>query len=98
MNNSSKSKNSKYSKTAKDIAFDRERSKLQATIRQRDEEIVRLRTQSEHDRAEIDSLRKQIELLETQIGIPKEQLLSSIERTKEVANYINLFSMRKVIK
>ena len=73
-----------YKKTAKDLAFDRERSKLQATIRRRDEEIVDLRKQLDQANAESAMWEEKAKLLETQIGIPMEELLANIKRSKEI--------------
>ena len=76
-------------KSAKDKAFDRERIRLHSIIQQRDDEIARLNREVAKYKAEAESWEKTAKILETYIGIPKEEILADIETTKKLANILN---------
>ena len=63
-----------YVKSAKDKAFDRERTKLYAIIQDRDREIVQLRKELDRVKTENATLEQTVAALESQIGIPKEKI------------------------
>ena len=73
-----------YTKTAKDIAFDKERTKLKSTILARDREIARLKKELAESKAHNEELENTIRSLESKIGIPKEEIIAAIEREKKV--------------
>ena len=80
-----------YVKSAKDKAFDRERTKLYAIIQDRDREIVQLRKELDRVKTENATLEQTVAARESQIGIPKEKILKNIERTEKITSYMSLF-------
>ena len=83
-------------KSAKDKAFERERIKLQSIIHKQSEEIVALKREISTRDFKIETLEHTISVLESYIGVPKEDLLADMERKKKIeslmsiARYINL--------
>ena len=80
-----------YVKSAKDKAFDRERTKLHAIIQDRDREIIQLHKEIDRVKTENATLEQTVAALESQIGIPKEKILKNIERTEKINSYMSLF-------
>ena len=72
-----------YVKSAKDKAFDRERTKLHTIIQDKDREITQLRKELDMLKIANATLENKITALETQIGIPSEKILEDIERHKK---------------
>lgn len=89
---------STYQKTAKDLAFDRERAKLRRQIRDLQEDLRRARSQIEADDAVIENQEEIIERqqeenrkLKELTGLSEESLqliLSDAKRTAEAAQHI----------
>lgn len=89
---------STYQKTAKDLAFDRERAKLRRQIRDLQEDLRRARGQIEADDAVIENQEEIIEKQQAEIqklkeltGLSEEALqmiLSDAKRTAEAAEHI----------
>lgn len=89
---------SAYQKTAKDLAFDRERAKLQRQIRDLKEDLSRARSQIKAGAAVIESQEKIIKLkkeenrtLKEMVGLSEEGLqmvLSDAKRNAETAERI----------
>lgn len=76
-------------KSAKDVAFERERVRLQSVIRRKDEEIATLRQESAAYKAKAESWEKTARLLEEYIDIPKDKLLADMERNERIAKCIS---------
>lgn len=79
----------KPKKSAKDMAFDRERVKLHATIQKRDQEIFELTRELNKYKALAESWENTARILESKLGIPKEEILASIEREKKLERLLN---------
>lgn len=79
----------KQPKSAKDIAFEKERMKLLATIRSRDEEIARLNAELNKAKQSAESWENTAHILESKLGIPTEEILASIEREKKLERFLN---------
>jgi hypothetical protein len=86
--------------SAKDIAFDKERLEFRKKIKALEDqaEYWRLEFEKEeiirkHDEEIIEECESKIKELTDQIGIPKEELLSNIERTKKVTTLFGLMKM-----
>ena len=77
-----------YKKSAKDLAFDRERTKLKSTIQKQDEQIFELTRELNKANMEIESMKMTINVLESALQIPKEELLADIERTKKLSTFL----------
>lgn len=87
-----------YQKTAKDLAFDRERARLQRQIRDLREDLRKANIQIEADNAVmqhqdeiIDEAAAEIQKLKELIGLPKEGLdliLTQAKKTAEAAENI----------
>lgn len=82
-----------YVKSAKDKAFDRERTKLHAIIQDRDREIVQLRKELDRVKTENATLEQTVTALESQIGVPKEKILEDIERHKKITDYMSFLTL-----
>lgn len=82
-----------YTKTAKDIAFDKERTKLKSTILAKDREIVQLRKELAESKAHNEELENTIRSLESKIGIPKEEIIAAIEREKKVEQAMSFLAL-----
>lgn len=80
---------SKPKKSAKDLAFDRERTKLYSTIQAKDQEILRLTAEVNRYKASAESWENTAHILESKLGIPKEEILASIEREKKLEGLLN---------
>lgn len=76
-------------KSAKDMAFERERVRLQSVIRHKDEEITSLRQEVASYKAQAESWEKTARLLEKYIGIPKDKLLADMERNEQIAKALS---------
>ena len=74
-----------YKKSAKDLAFDRERTKLNSTIQKQEKQIFDLTRELNKANMEIESLKMTIGVLEAALQIPKEELIADIERTKKLS-------------
>lgn len=85
-----------YVKSAKDKAFDRERTKLHAIIQDRDREIVQLRKELDRVKTENATLEQTVAALESQIGIPKEKILEDIERHKKITDYMSFLTLGRI--
>lgn len=84
---------SKPKKSAKDMAFERERMKLLKTIREKDEENLQLRRELNQAKQSAESWENTAHILESKLGIPKEEILASIEREKKLEKMLkNPFS------
>ena len=75
---------SKPKKSAKDMAFDRERVKLHSIIQQKNQEILELTRERNAYKASAESWENTARILESKLGIPMEEILSSIEREKKL--------------
>ena len=83
---------SKYQQmSAKDRAFEREKTKLRATIQQKNDEIHRLNQEIVKYKAEAESWEKAAKNREDYIGIPKEKILADIERSQMLVNFLKPF-------
>lgn len=74
----------KPKKSAKDMAFERERMRLLKVIRERDDEILRLTRELNQAKSSAESWENTAHILESKLGIPKEEILASIEREKKL--------------
>lgn len=74
----------KPKKSAKDIAFEKERMRLLKTIRERDEEILRLTRELNSAKQSAESWENTSRILESKLGVPTEEILASIEREKKL--------------
>lgn len=83
---------SPYKKSAKDLAFDRERTKLKATIQKQNEELIDLRVKLNKANRDIEALNKTIGIMEAALQIPREDLIANMERTKKLAGFIEVCS------
>lgn len=79
----------KPKKSAKDLAFDRERTKLHSAIQAKDQEILRLTAEVNRYKASAESWENTAHILEAKLGIPKEEILASIEREKKLEGLLN---------
>lgn len=79
----------KPKKSAKDLAFDRERTRLHSIIQDRDQEILRLTADVNKYKASAESWENTARILEAKLGIPKEEILASIEREKKLEKFLN---------
>lgn len=79
----------KPQKSAKDMAFERERLKLLKTIRERDEEILRLTRELNKAKCSAESWENTARILEAKLGVPTEEILASIEREKKLERFLN---------
>lgn len=75
-------------KSAKDKAFDREKTRLHSIIQKKDEEIFALNSKINGLKLEAESWKMTSEILEKYIGIPKEKILEDIERNKKIESFI----------
>ena len=75
---------SKPKKSAKDIAFDRERMRLLKTIRDKDEEILQLKRELNRAKCSAESWENTARILEAKLGVPTEEILASIDREKKL--------------
>ena len=78
----------KPKKSAKDMAFERERMRLLKVIRERDDEILRLTRELNQAKSSAESWENTAHILESKLGIPKEEILASIEREKKLENML----------
>lgn len=85
-----------YVKSAKDKAFDRERTKLHAIIQDKDREIVQLHKELDRVKTENATLEQTVVALELQIGIPKEKILEDIERHKKIIDYMSFLTLGRI--
>lgn len=76
-------------KSAKDVAFERERVRLQSAIRHKDEEITSLRQEVASYKTQAESWEKTAHLLEKYIGIPKDKLLADMKRNEQIAKALS---------
>lgn len=74
----------KPKKSAKDIAFEKERMKLLRIIREREEEILKLTRELNQAKQSAESWENTARILESKLGIPTEEILASIEREKKL--------------
>lgn len=74
----------KPKKSAKDIAFEKERMKLLRIIRERDEEILKLTRELNQAKQSAESWENTAHILESKLGVPTEEILASIEREKKL--------------
>ena len=74
----------KPKKSAKDIAFEKERMKLLRIIRDRDEEILKLTRELNQATQSAESWENTAHILESKLGVPTEEILASIEREKKL--------------
>lgn len=74
----------KPKKSAKDIAFEKERMKLLRIIRDRDEEILKLTRELNQAKQSAESWENTAHILESKLGVPTEEILASIEREKKL--------------
>lgn len=82
----------KPKKSAKDMAFERERLKLLKIIREKDEEIHSLTRELNQAKTSAESWENVSRILESKLGIPTEEILASIEREKKLeAMLVNPF-------
>lgn len=79
----------KQKKSAKDMAFDRERMRLLKIIREKDEEILQLRRELNQTKQSAESWENTAHILESKLGIPTEEILASIEREKKLEKFLN---------
>ena len=79
-------------KSAKDIAFDRERTRLQSRIQQLSNEISSLNGKLAVKDSEIAELKNTIEILEKYIGLPKETILEQEQRSNKIEKFVDLFT------
>lgn len=85
---------SKPKKSAKDLAFDRERIRLHSIIQDKDQEILRLTAEVNKYKASAESWENTARILEAKLEIPKEEILASIEREKKLERILtNPFSL-----
>lgn len=91
----------KQQKSAKDAAFERERTKLKSTIMRLKNENAALRTDNERlntINAELKSLARFYESeIERITGMSKEDFLKDVERRKKIDSAIELLSIVKYI-
>ena len=91
----------KQQKSAKDAAFERERTKLNSTIMRLKNENATLRTDNERlntINAELKSLARFYESeIERITGMSKEDFLKDVERRKKIDSAIELLSIVKYI-
>lgn len=80
---------SKSKKSAKDLAFDRERTRLHSIIQSKDQEIAILIAEVNKYKASAESWENTAHILEARLGIPKEEVLASIEREKKLEGLLN---------
>lgn len=85
-----------YVKSAKDKAFDRERTKLHTIIQDKDREITQLRKELDMLKITNATLENKITALETQIGIPSEKILEDIERHKKIEQYMSFLTLGRI--
>ena len=85
-----------YVKSAKDKAFDRERTKLHAIIQDRDREIVQLHKELDRVKTENATLERTVAALESQIGVPSEKILEYIERHKKMEQYMSFLTLGRI--
>lgn len=78
----------KPKKSAKDMAFERERMRLLKVIRERDDEILRLTRELNQAKSSAESWENTAHILESKLGIPKEEILANIEREKKLENML----------
>ena len=78
----------KPKKSAKDMAFERERMRLLKVIREKDDEILRLTRELNQAKSSAESWENTAHILESKLGIPKEEILASIEREKKLENML----------
>ena len=79
----------KQQKSAKDKAFDRERIRLHSIIQAKDQEILQLTAELNKYKASAESWENTARILEAKLGIPKEEILASIEREKKLERFLN---------
>ena len=87
-----------YKKTAKDLAFDRERAKLNATIQKQKDQIFELTRSINAANMEIESLKMTITVLEGALQIPREDLIANMERTRKIASFVEIMSGRAAVE
>lgn len=75
---------SKPKKSAKDMAFDRERTRLHSIIQEKDREIIRLTAEVNKYKQSAESWENTARILESKLGVSKEEILASIEREKKL--------------
>ena len=87
----------RYQKSAKDLAFDRERTKLNATIMKLKSENTTLRTDNERLYKHIDELKGAVSFYQSEIelitGMGKEEFLKDVERRKGLDSVIKLITL-----
>ena len=71
-------------KSAKDLAFDRERLKFRQEIQDLKHEVTYWKAEANKNLEIANHYESIISVLETQIGIPKEELLEHIARSKKI--------------
>ena len=89
--------NKPYKKTAKDLAFDRERTKLNAIIQKQKDQIFELTRSLNGANMEIESLKMTINVLEVALQIPREDLIANMERTRKIASFVEIMSGRGIV-
>ena len=91
----------KQQKSAKDAAFERERTKLKSTIMRLKDENTTLRTDNERLNAINAELKSIARFYESEIeritGMSKEDFLKDVERRKKIDSAIELLSIVKYI-
>ena len=89
---------SQYKRTAKDLAFERERTKLQSKIQKLNEENIELKTKLNKATRDIESLNRTVEIMESAFQIPREDLIANMERTKKVASFVESMAGRAIVE
>lgn len=78
-------------KSAKDLAFERERTRLLSVIKNKNTEILSLKQEANKYKAQAESWEKTAKILESKLGVPAEEIIADIERHKRICGFIDPF-------
>lgn len=76
-------------KSAKDLAFERERTKLHSVIRSKNDEIAKLTHDLNEYKMQAERWKRTAEILESKIGVPAEDVIADIERNKRICSFLD---------
>ena len=85
----------KQQKSAKDLAFEREKTKLHSIIQKKDEEILELKREVTKYKMAAESWEMAARILESKIGVPIQEILDDIERSKKIEGLLKPFNIIK---
>ena len=81
----------KQQKSAKDLAFEREKTKLHSIIQKKDEEISELNKEVTKYKMSAESWEMTARILESKLGVPMQEILDDIGRSKKIEAFIKPF-------